>query len=405
MTVKAVIFDLDGVLTDTAEFHYRSWQRLADEEGFAFSRDKNEQLRGVSRQRSLELILEGQAAVEQGRFAEMLDRKNRYYQEMLTQIDHGHLLPGIPELLDALRQAGVRVAVGSASKNARPVLEALGIAAQFDVIADGYSVAQAKPAPDLFFVGGQPDGDRAARVRRRGGCGKRGGCGADRRLRDRRDWTRDARGARPPPPARHQRPDAGAAERGAAARRHLARRAGAVAPRRHAPHGNRLHPRQWAARHARHLRGGGQRRAAQHLRAWHLRRCDHRLHRACQRPRLAGDGHSLGGRAFSHGGRHAAGLPADAPPSLRPVDAHRSLGEPWRQAHAAPLRALHEHGDPHPARHPCPDRPRKLVRPRRGARRPLRAHRQSGGGPLGHGGAGRRGGDDLAPQPHARHQA
>lgn len=154
MTLKAVIFDLDGVLTDTAEFHYQGWQRLADEEGFPFSREKNEQLRGVSRQRSLELILEGRT-VERPQFEAMLGRKNRHYMEMLEGITPDHLLPGIPALLDELAAAGILLAVGSASRNARTVLEALHIADRFAIIADGHSVRQAKPAPDLFLFTAQ----------------------------------------------------------------------------------------------------------------------------------------------------------------------------------------------------------------------------------------------------------
>jgi beta-phosphoglucomutase len=150
MSLKAVIFDLDGVLTDTAEYHYRGWQRMADEEGLPFSREKNEQLRGVSRQRSLELILEGRT-IPPEKFEELLVRKNHYYQEMLAEISADQLLPGIPALLDELRSTGVLLAVGSASKNAKTVLQALGIFDQFAVIADGYSVTHAKPAPDLFL--------------------------------------------------------------------------------------------------------------------------------------------------------------------------------------------------------------------------------------------------------------
>jgi beta-phosphoglucomutase len=150
MTLKAVIFDLDGVLTDTAEYHYRGWQRLADEEGFPFSREKNEQLRGISRQRSLELILDGRTVAPE-KFEEMLTRKNQYYQEMLSEISADQLLPGIPPLLDELQAAGVACAVGSASKNAKTVLEALGILDRFTIVADGHSVIHAKPAPDLFL--------------------------------------------------------------------------------------------------------------------------------------------------------------------------------------------------------------------------------------------------------------
>ncbi len=150
MTVQAVIFDLDGVLTDTAEYHYRAWQRLADEEGLPFSRQINEQLRGVSRRRSLEIILGGRM-VAPDTFAAMMARKNRYYIELLRNITADNLLPGAVSLLQTLKMDGVKLAVGSASKNAHLVLDRLGIADYFDVVADGYSVTQTKPAPDLFL--------------------------------------------------------------------------------------------------------------------------------------------------------------------------------------------------------------------------------------------------------------
>jgi len=150
MTLKAVIFDLDGVLTNTAEYHYFTWQRLCDEEGFSFSREKNEQLRGMPRHRSLELIL-GDHTVEPARFEEMLERKNDYFQVILQQMTTDDLLPGLANLLDELEEAGILMGVGSASRNARPVLHALGISHRFRVIADAYSVKFSKPAPDIFL--------------------------------------------------------------------------------------------------------------------------------------------------------------------------------------------------------------------------------------------------------------
>lgn len=147
--LKAVIFDLDGVLTDTAEYHYLAWKRLADEEGLPFSRADNDKLRGVSRRESLLLIL-GERQIEESRLQAMMQRKNEYYRQMLTQVSPDDLLPGARSLLDALDDVGIPYALASASKNARDVLQKLGIADRFQVIADGSSVSRQKPAPDLF---------------------------------------------------------------------------------------------------------------------------------------------------------------------------------------------------------------------------------------------------------------
>lgn len=150
LDIRGVIFDLDGVLTDTAEYHYLAWQKLADEEGIPFNRQDNEALRGVSRRASLMLIIKDLKYTE-AQIQEMMERKNRYYVEMIQKITPKDLLPGAIALLDDLRQNGIRIAIGSASKNARPVIEKLGIADKIDAIADGYSVSQPKPAPDLFL--------------------------------------------------------------------------------------------------------------------------------------------------------------------------------------------------------------------------------------------------------------
>jgi kojibiose phosphorylase len=149
-TIRGVIFDLDGVLTDTAEYHYRSWQRLADEIGIPFDRQANEALRGVSRRESLMLIV-GDRPYSEAQLQEMMERKNRYYVDSIKHVSSDDLLPGALTLLEELRQAGIKTAIGSASKNARPVVEKLGIADRVDAIADGYSVEQPKPAPDLFL--------------------------------------------------------------------------------------------------------------------------------------------------------------------------------------------------------------------------------------------------------------
>lgn len=148
--IQGVIFDLDGVLTDTAEFHYLAWKQLADEEGIPFDQQANEALRGLSRRESLLRIL-GDRSIAEKRIQEMMERKNRYYVELMQDITPAHLLPGVANLLQELRAAGIKIALGSSSKNARAVLKRLGIEDLLDAIADGYSVSQPKPAPDLFF--------------------------------------------------------------------------------------------------------------------------------------------------------------------------------------------------------------------------------------------------------------
>ncbi|MGV0028375.1 beta-phosphoglucomutase [Phormidesmis priestleyi] len=148
--IRGVIFDLDGVLTDTAEYHYRSWQRLADEEGLPFDRQANEALRGVSRRESLMHII-GNRSYTEAQIQEMMERKNHYYVESIKDVTPTDLLPGSLELLDELKKIGIKTALGSASKNARTVIEKLGIENRIDAIADGYSVQNPKPAPDLFL--------------------------------------------------------------------------------------------------------------------------------------------------------------------------------------------------------------------------------------------------------------
>ena len=147
---KAIIFDLDGVLTDTSEYHYKAWKRLADEEGIPFTHQENdEHLRGVSRRESLMYIIRGRNYSE-AQIQEMMDRKNRYYNEMITSMSPQDLVTGGRDLLSEIRNAGIKVAIASGSKNCRLVLEHLDIMSYLDGIADGYSVVNSKPAPDLF---------------------------------------------------------------------------------------------------------------------------------------------------------------------------------------------------------------------------------------------------------------
>ena len=150
MKYKAFIFDLDGVLTDTAEYHYLAWQRMADEEGLPFSRKENEKLRGVSRRASLELLLKGKKLPE-SRIQELMERKNRYYRHYISEMSPRDLLTGATDILEELLSRGFKLALASASKNAPTVVYRLGIESYFETIADGHSVDKAKPAPDLFL--------------------------------------------------------------------------------------------------------------------------------------------------------------------------------------------------------------------------------------------------------------
>lgn len=146
----AVIFDLDGVITDTAEYHYRGWQRLADEEGIPFDRDFGDRLRGVSRRESLRLML-GDREVTDEAFDEMAERKNNYYVESLEAVSPDDMLPGARELVEECKRRGLKVAIGSASRNAQLVLRQLEITDMFDEVTDGDDAERSKPEPDLFL--------------------------------------------------------------------------------------------------------------------------------------------------------------------------------------------------------------------------------------------------------------
>lgn len=153
---KAIIFDLDGVLTDTSEYHYRAWKHLADDEGIPFTHEENDaHLRGVGRRESLAYLIRGKQYSE-GQIQEMMDRKNRYYNDLIKQMTPAEVVEGGRELLDEIRQAGIKVAIASASKNCYTVLERLNIVSYFDSIADGYCVVNSKPAADIFvYAAGQ----------------------------------------------------------------------------------------------------------------------------------------------------------------------------------------------------------------------------------------------------------
>ncbi|HSA04293.1 MAG TPA: beta-phosphoglucomutase [Tenuifilaceae bacterium] len=158
--IKACIFDLDGVVVDTAKYHYLAWKRLAHELGFEFKEIHNERLKGVSRMRSLEILLEvGGLSFPLERMEQMATQKNEWYLEYIRKMTPDEILPGAKELLEELRLHNIKVALGSASKNAPLILERIGLANHFDAILDGNSVSVAKPAPDIFLVAAKALGE------------------------------------------------------------------------------------------------------------------------------------------------------------------------------------------------------------------------------------------------------
>lgn len=149
--MKGAIFDLDGVIVDTAKYHYLAWRSLAGELGFPFTEQDNERLKGVSRMRSLDILLEiGGLEYSEAEKLAMAEKKNRLYVEYISGLDESELLPGVRAYLNALRARGVGIALGSASKNAEFILDKLNIAGLFDVVIDGNKVARAKPDPEVF---------------------------------------------------------------------------------------------------------------------------------------------------------------------------------------------------------------------------------------------------------------
>ena len=156
MTKKAFIFDLDGVIVDTAKYHFLAWQNLANGLDISFSEEQNEQLKGVSRVRSLEKILEwGNKTISEEEFTALMAKKNEEYLNYIETMDTSEVLPDVPRVLDYLLTEDQAVALGSASKNARIILDKVLLRDKFHAIVDGTDVSKAKPDPEVFLIGAQ----------------------------------------------------------------------------------------------------------------------------------------------------------------------------------------------------------------------------------------------------------
>jgi len=154
--IQACIFDLDGVIVDTAVYHYKAWKRLANELGFDFTEEDNEKLKGVSRMASLDLVLHwGGMTKTDAEKEELATRKNTWYVDMINKMTPAEILPGAKEFVESCKSAGIKTALGSASKNSGTILEKVGISHLFDVVIDGNKVSKPKPDPEVFLKGAE----------------------------------------------------------------------------------------------------------------------------------------------------------------------------------------------------------------------------------------------------------
>tara|TARA_R110002050_G_scaffold57110_5_gene128368 strand:+ start:1106 stop:1768 length:663 start_codon:yes stop_codon:yes gene_type:complete len=153
MKKTGFIFDLDGVIVDTAKYHYLAWRKLANELGFEFTQEQNELFKGVSRKRCLEILLEiGKIKASQEQFNRWLVEKNEDYLSLIEKMDASEILPDVQRVLKFLKKHNMPIALGSASKNARPILEKVNLMDYFDAIVDGTQVTKAKPDPEVFLL-------------------------------------------------------------------------------------------------------------------------------------------------------------------------------------------------------------------------------------------------------------
>ena len=159
MSIQAVIFDLDGVIVSTDELHYQAWKQLAEREGIAFDRNINDRLRGVSRMESLEIVLEKSSKTySEDEKHELATFKNDYYRKSLKQLSRKDILPGVLELCEALRNSGIRLAIGSSSRNSPDILRNIGLGDYFDATADGNDISRSKPDPEVFLLAAEKMG-------------------------------------------------------------------------------------------------------------------------------------------------------------------------------------------------------------------------------------------------------
>lgn len=151
--MRGFIFDLDGVIVDTAKYHYLAWKNLADRLGIPFTEEDNEHFKGVSRVRCLEILLDmGNVSVSDQQFEAWLVEKNEDYLEYISKMDSREILPGVKGILERLKNQNFPLALGSASKNAKPILEKVGLISFFDAVVDGNDAVRAKPDPQVFLM-------------------------------------------------------------------------------------------------------------------------------------------------------------------------------------------------------------------------------------------------------------
>ena len=150
--IKAVIFDLDGVIVSTDDCHYEAWKKMADEEGIYFDKIINNRLRGVSRMESLEIVLErAQKTYSDEEKIKLAERKNGYYKEFITKLTPRDILPGAMRILEELKNENIKVAIGSSSKNTPIILKQIGLDEYFDAVSDGNNITNSKPDPEVFL--------------------------------------------------------------------------------------------------------------------------------------------------------------------------------------------------------------------------------------------------------------